>query len=260
MNSMSPKRRSHMSDSAMTGEAMSDKAMSDDAVNDDARPRASVPERPDARAGSPAAAASPSPARASRSPRRGRAIAGTAMAAALAVGLSGCGLIGQPQNKSAELAEWFTVTSPVFRDGGDLPARYACATYSGSAALGKTPPLRWSAGGVRNAQSYAIVVDDPDAAGGTYVHWVVAGIDQAQHELVEGGRLATMVEARNTAKKVGYTPPCPPKGERHRYRFTVYALDTRVPFSNGTSLQNALGDIAKHTVGRGRITGNFGDK
>ncbi len=230
MNSISPNRRSHMSDNA--------------------RPHANAPVRPDMRAGSRAAGH-----------RRGRRAAAVAAAVtALAAGLSGCGLIGQPQNKSAELAEWFTVTSPVFRDGGDLPARYACATYSGSAALGRTPPLRWSAGGVRNAQSYAIVVDDPDATGGTYVHWVVAGIDQAQHELVEGGRLGTMVEARNTAKKVGYTAPCPPKGERHRYRFTVYALDTRVPFTNGATLKDALGDIAKHTVGRGRITGNFGDK
>ncbi|MCP2335797.1 YbhB/YbcL family Raf kinase inhibitor-like protein [Actinomadura rupiterrae] len=244
MNSISPKRRSLMDQSPLT----------------DHNPHA------DRRTGARPVGGRAARVRGTRVPgtrtpgTRVRGIGAAASAAVLVTGLSGCGLIGQPQNKSAELAEWFTVTSPVFRDGGDLPARYACATYSGSAALGKTPPLRWSAGGIRTAQSYAIVVDDPDAAGGTYVHWVVAGIDQAQHELVEGGRLGTMVEARNTAKKVGYTPPCPPKGERHRYRFTVYALDTRVPFTTGISLRDALGDIAKHTVGRGRITGNFGDK
>ncbi|MEV4257220.1 YbhB/YbcL family Raf kinase inhibitor-like protein [Spirillospora sp. NPDC049652] len=252
MNSLSPKRRSHMSDDA--GPRPNDNARLGTPAG------AGLGAPAGTGLGTNAGAGSRADASARRSPRRGRRLAAAASVAAVAVGLSGCGLIGQPQNKSAELSEWFTVTSPVFRDGGDLPARYACATYSGSAALGKTPPLRWSAGGVRTAQSYAIVVDDPDAAGGTNVHWVVAGIDQAQHELVEGGRLGTMVEARNTAKKVGYTPPCPPKGARHRYRFTVYALDTRVPFANGATLKDALGDIAKHTVGRGRITGNFGDK
>ncbi|MQY08205.1 YbhB/YbcL family Raf kinase inhibitor-like protein [Actinomadura macrotermitis] len=181
-------------------------------------------------------------------------------ATALTVALSGCGLIGQPENKSAELSEWFTVTSPVFRDGGDLPTRFGCTTYSGSGGPGKTPPLRWSAGAQTKARSFAIVMDDPDAADGAYVHWVYAGIDSNKQELVEGAQLDKTIEGLNTGKKVGYTPPCPPKGERHRYRFTIYALDSPAPFANGAPLKESLGAIAKHTVARGRITGNFGTR
>ncbi|WP_030166887.1 YbhB/YbcL family Raf kinase inhibitor-like protein [Spirillospora albida] len=181
-----------------------------------------------------------------------RPILAAAGALALAGALSGCGLIGPPQNKSAELSEWFTVTSPVFRDGHDLPTRYGCSTYPGG--QGKTPPLRWS-GTPAETRSFAIVVDDPD---GAYVHWVIAGIDGTTHEIVEGARLDSTVEGVTTGKKVGYVPPCPPKGERHRYRFTIYALDAPAPFRSGATLKDALGAIAEHTVGRGRITGNFG--
>ncbi|WP_131743253.1 YbhB/YbcL family Raf kinase inhibitor-like protein [Actinomadura roseirufa] len=184
-----------------------------------------------------------------------RPILAAAGALALAGTLSGCGLIGQPQNKSAELSEWFTVTSPVFRDGKDLPTRYGCTTYPGG--QGKTPPLRWS-GAPADTRSFAIVMDDPDASNGAYVHWVFAGLNGTANALVEGARLDRTVEGLTTGKKVGYAPPCPPKGERHRYRFTIYALDAPAPFKSGASLKDSLGAIAKHTVGRGRITGNFG--
>ncbi|MCP9949273.1 MULTISPECIES: YbhB/YbcL family Raf kinase inhibitor-like protein [Actinomadura] len=185
-----------------------------------------------------------------------RPILAAAGALALAGTVGGCGLIGQPENKSAELSEWFTVTSPVFRDGGDLPPRYGCRTYSGGQD-GKTPPLRWSA--PAGTKSIAIVMDDPDASSGARVHWVIAGIDGTVNEIVEGARLDKTVEGLTTGnEKAGYVPPCPPKGERHRYRFTIYALDEPAPFRNGAELKDSLPAIAEHTVGRGRITGNFG--
>ena len=187
--------------------------------------------------------------------RRPTAAVASALALAGVLGLGGCGFIGQPKNASAELSEWFTVTSPVFRDGRELPTRYACKSYPGGA--GTTPPLRWS-GTPAGTRSFAIVVDDPDAATGAYVHWVIGGIDGTVHELVEGAQLSKTVEGLNTSEKVGYAPPCPPRGEQHRYRFTIYALDTEVPFRSGAPLKESLGAIAEHTVGRGRITGIFG--
>jgi Raf kinase inhibitor-like YbhB/YbcL family protein len=190
--------------------------------------------------------------------RRPTTAAACALALAGILGLSGCGLLGMDRTTSPELSEWFTVTSPVFRDGSELPTRYGCATYS--AGTGKTPPLRWS-GTPAGTRSFAIVMDDPDADTGAFVHWVVAGIDGTTQLLGEGARLDNKtVMGLNTSEKVGYLPPCPPKGEEHRYRFTIYALDTDVPFRNGASLQDSLGAIAEHTVGRGRITGTFGSK
>ncbi|MFB4318062.1 YbhB/YbcL family Raf kinase inhibitor-like protein [Actinomadura sp. 21ATH] len=192
-----------------------------------------------------------------RKDRRSVPAAAGALALAGILGLGGCGFVGQPQQAGAELSEWFTVSSPVFRDGRDLPTRYACTTYPGGAAT--TPPLMWS-GTPAGTRSYAIVMDDPDAVDGAFVHWVIAGIDGTTTQLVEGAKLDKAVQGLNTSDKVGYSPPCPAKGERHRYRFTIYALDTEVPFRSGATLKESLGAIAEHTVGRGRITGNFGSK
>ncbi|RAY10912.1 YbhB/YbcL family Raf kinase inhibitor-like protein [Actinomadura craniellae] len=187
-----------------------------------------------------------------RSVRRFR---GAAVALLAASGLAGCGLPGQT-NTSPELAEWFTVTSPAFRDGTVLPARFVCATYPGGE--GKTPPLHWS-GTPASTRAFAIVVDDPDAPEGAAVLWVIANLGGTTTSIVEGARPDNTVEALNTDGRVGYRAPCPPKGERNRYRFTVYALSEPVPLTRGAPLKQALGTIAKHTVGRGRITGNFGN-
>ncbi|MFG2003023.1 YbhB/YbcL family Raf kinase inhibitor-like protein [Spirillospora sp. NPDC048911] len=187
---------------------------------------------------------------------RRRPVSAAAGVVLLGGALSGCGLIGLPQNKAAELSEWFPVSSLAFRDGQDLPTRYGCSSYPGGQS--KTPPLHWT-GKPTGTRSYAIVVDDPDADNGAYVHWVIAGIGENTQDLVEGTKIdKTWVQGRNTGKKVGYEPPCPPRGEEHRYRFTIYALNDQAPFKPGATLKDSLGAIAKHTVGRGRITGNFG--
>jgi Raf kinase inhibitor-like YbhB/YbcL family protein len=182
---------------------------------------------------------------------------GTVAAAALAVAAvaGGCGLTGPAMTSSAELAE-ITVTSPAFVDGKDLPARFACPSYPGG--QGKTPPLRWSGAPSEETKAFAIVVDDPDTSDGAYVGWVIVNIDGTTNELVEGARPERTVETLNTSKKSVYVPPCPPRGERHRYRFTLYALSERVPLKHGAPLKEALGTIAKYTIGRGRITGMFG--
>jgi phosphatidylethanolamine-binding protein (PEBP) family uncharacterized protein len=64
----------------------------------------------------------------------------------------------------------------------------------------------------------------------------------------------------NTGGGPGYAPPCPPKGEQHRYRFTVYALREKVPLPNGAKLNQVLSEIAERTVARGRMTVQFGGR
>lgn len=185
-----------------------------------------------------------------------RQTAGAAAAVlALGVAVGGCGLTGPAVTSGAELAE-ITVTSPAFVDGKELPARFGCPSYPGG--QGKTPPLRWSGAPQEDTGAFAIVVDDPDTSDGAYVGWVLVNIDGTTNELVEGGRFERAVEALNTSKKTAYVAPCPPEGERHRYRFTLYALSERVALRQGAPLKEALGVIAKHTIGRGRITGMYG--
>ncbi|WP_233358808.1 YbhB/YbcL family Raf kinase inhibitor-like protein [Thermomonospora amylolytica] len=189
-------------------------------------------------------------------PRAARALAAAATAVALAGTASGCGMAGPAMNAGVEITE-FTVTSPAFHDGKELPARFACPKYPGG--QGRTPPLRWSGAPSQTTRAFAIVMDDPDGSDGAHVGWVIVNIDGTTTELVEGARPDRAVEALNTSKKTAYVPPCPPRGERHRYRFTVYALSERLALGQGAPLKEALSTIAKYTVGRGRITGNFGD-
>jgi len=72
--------------------------------------------------------------------------------------------------------------------------------------------------------SFALVVDDPDAPRGTFVHWLLWGVPGAARGLDEGASVG--VTGRNDVGRTGYGGPCPPKGHgSHHYRFRLYALD-----------------------------------
>ncbi|WP_106402015.1 YbhB/YbcL family Raf kinase inhibitor-like protein [Actinocorallia populi] len=178
-------------------------------------------------------------------------------AAALGVALllpliSGCGVVGSGSGDGGELTE-FTVSSPAFSDLKDIPGRYQCEARGGQ---GRTLPLHWS--GVPESKAFAIVVDDPDARGGTYIHWVLANLDGTTADLVEASLPDRAVQGRNSAGQASYAAPCPPAGERHRYRYTVYALKEPVPAGQVAELKDSLPAIAERTVGWGRITGYLG--
>ena len=114
--------------------------------------------------------------------------------------------------------------SPAFGNGGPIPARYA---YCGPGAQNLSPPLEW--GGVpAGAESFALLVQDPDAPGGSFVHWVVYDLPGSLSALPEGvSGSPELTEGANDYGTVGYGGPCPPPGPAHRYFFTLYAL--RVP-------------------------------
>jgi Raf kinase inhibitor-like YbhB/YbcL family protein len=178
------------------------------------------------------------------------------LAAVGVLALSGCGLVGQTKIVRGSVPDSITVTSPAFREGAPIPLRFACKTEGGQ---GKTPPLRWSVASTGVA-AQALVLDDPDAPSGAYVHWVLFNIDPTAVELLEGNVPRHAEQALNTAGQTGYAPPCPPKGEQHRYRFTMYALNSKVPLPNGAKLNQVLADIAERTVARGRMTVQFGGR
>jgi Raf kinase inhibitor-like YbhB/YbcL family protein len=175
------------------------------------------------------------------------------LAAVGLLSLTGCGLVGQTKIVRGSVPDSITVTSPAFRDGAPMPVRFACPQYGGRS---KTPPLRWSVA-QNGVGSLALIIDDPDSPSGAYVHWVLFNIDATANELLENVVPPRALQTMNTAQKVGYAPPCPPKGEVHRYRFTLYALKSKVPLRNGASLSDALSAIASRTIARGRMTATF---
>jgi Raf kinase inhibitor-like YbhB/YbcL family protein len=108
----------------------------------------------------------------------------------------------------------------------------------------------------RGAGALALVVDDPDAPRGTFVHWVVLDLPVGTAGLEASAVPSGAVQARNTAGRASYFPPCPPRGS-HRYRFTVYALSQPTGLADGADLDEALGAVESTATAYGRLVGTY---
>jgi hypothetical protein len=170
-----------------------------------------------------------------------------AMALAAAVLLGGCGLFGKPAPLSADAPITMQVTSPQFV-GGVIPAMYTCH------GKGESPPIFWSAP-PPGTKSLAVVIDDSDAPISPRVYWIVYDISPATTDLQAGTTPPHSRIAYNSSGRPDYDPPCPGTS-LHRYRFTVYALNTYFGNSlpNRARLAQALPAIAAHVTARGTQT------
>lgn len=123
-----------------------------------------------------------------------------------------------------------TIRAP-WPGGGQIPSRYTCD------GQGTAPAIR--GGGPRSA----LVMTDPDAPGGTFVHWT---------------RWDAGVEGRNSFGRVGYGPPCPPKGDKtHRYVVTVYSLRQKLGLPRGAAVAEVLAAIRRAARASGTIIGTY---
>lgn len=145
-----------------------------------------------------------------------------------------------------------TVTSPAFAEGGTIPQKFTCDGTEVS------PPLQWS-GIPDEAASLALVVDDPDAPGGTFLHWTLFGMDPSVGGLEEGTISDGALEGINDSGRTGYGGPCPPRGDNpHRYVFTVYALSSPIEAQAGAAEAEVRSAIAELAIAEGRLTGTYG--
>jgi Raf kinase inhibitor-like YbhB/YbcL family protein len=162
--------------------------------------------------------------------------------------LAGCG--GGGSNASApelaDAARTLVVTSPAFDDGTAIPATYTCT------GAGTSPELHWSGVPV-DTEALALVVDDPDAPNGTFTHWVVVDIPASTAQVATGQPPAEGTELRGSEGR-GWSPPCPPSGTHH-YRFSVYALSSRLALPASASLDDAMKAIEGKTAAWGRLIG-----
>jgi Raf kinase inhibitor-like YbhB/YbcL family protein len=151
------------------------------------------------------------------------------------------------------------VSSTAFEDGQPIPA-----TYSGD---GKNipPPLFWT-GSTDKVQSFALVVEDPDApTPDPYVHWLLYNIPASVRQLPEGLEkepgLATFhnaMQGKNSSLKTGWTGMAPPKGDTpHRYFFQLFALDTRLNLDSGIGRAELFDAMSGHVIARGRTIGTY---
>lgn len=132
------------------------------------------------------------------------------------------------------------LTSSAFREGELIPAKYTCDGRNVS------PPLRFD-GVPEGATSLALIVEDPDAPSGTFVHWVLYHLPPTMRELPEGVNPSEVtksgaMQGRNDFHQTGYGGPCPPGGT-HRYFFRLYALNAAVELhagATGKELESAM--------------------
>ncbi|HLC65665.1 MAG TPA: YbhB/YbcL family Raf kinase inhibitor-like protein [Candidatus Nanoarchaeia archaeon] len=133
-----------------------------------------------------------------------------------------------------------TLTSPAFRHNSEIPAKYTCRGQD-------INPQLDILGVPKNAKSLVLIVDDPDAPMGMWVHWVVWNIPivtSIKENSIPG------VQGMNDFGKKDYGGPCPPSGT-HRYFFKLYALDTTLTLREGRKkdVEKAMeGHIIEKTV------------
>ena len=172
--------------------------------------------------------------------RRGAVVVLSALAALLA-GLA-------PSDAAAKRP--FTLRSTAFEPDGTIPVQYTCK------GAGMSPALAWK-NVPSGTKQFALIVQDPDAPIGTFVHWVVAGIGAKTRSIAENTEPPNAFGGLNGAGRPGWIPPCPPSGT-HRYVFTLYALKSKLslpPGANATTVR----DAAKgKTVGTAKLVGRFG--
>ena len=160
--------------------------------------------------------------------------------------LAGCGGGDTVEGPAPSAPDRLQLSSPAFKDDAALPKRFSCDGDD------SPPPLRWTQPPPQT-RSLALTVEDPDAPGGTFVHWTVYGIDAAAREVPADAR-----EGENSFGKQGYGGPCPPKGDKaHRYVFTVYALKTEPSLAAGASPEEVRKAVAETAIAQGRLTGRF---
>lgn len=180
--------------------------------------------------------------------RRGGAIVSRVRALLLAVGvlLAGCGGGSGDITPDATPAGTLEVSSDAFDDGGAIPPRFTCDGED------TVPPVTWS-GLPDGTEQVAVTLTDPDAPGGTFVHWLTVFPPE------DGTDAAPTVEGRNGFDATGYGGPCPPEGdEPHRYVFTVYASGADLDLKPGFSASELADALEADLLARGLLTGTFG--
>jgi Raf kinase inhibitor-like YbhB/YbcL family protein len=140
------------------------------------------------------------------------------------------------------------ISSPAFGDGTSIPSKYTCDGANTS------PPLAFS-GVPAKAQSLVLIVDDPDAPGGTFDHWIAWNIPPNTTSVGEG-QSPQGSSGRNGFGKTGYGGPCPPSGE-HRYQFKLYALDTTLTVAPSATKANIENLMRGHTVAEAQMVGKY---
>jgi Raf kinase inhibitor-like YbhB/YbcL family protein len=152
--------------------------------------------------------------------------------------------------------ERISISSNAFEHEATIPARHTCDSENLS------PQLRWKRV-PEKTKSLALIMDDPDAPGRTFVHWVIFNMPKDRLELVEDVPKDPelqdgSIQGQTDFGRVGYGGPCPPPGRPHRYFFKIYALDKKLSLSSKASKADVEEAMKGHVLGQGALMGRYG--
>ncbi len=148
------------------------------------------------------------------------------------------------------------IHSSAFKNGEFIPSKYTCEGSNIS------PELNWTVN-ANGIKSFAIILSDPDAPGGDFVHWVIFNIPANFKELHEDVTPSRNIPdevmiGTNSFGHVGYGGPCPPGGKPHRYFFKIYGLDTILHHvETGATKSELLKAMKGHILAEGELMGKY---
>ncbi len=151
-----------------------------------------------------------------------------------------------------------TLSTTAFRNNAAIPERFSCQGEDIS------PSLAWSSA-PEETKSFALLLEDPDAPRGPYIHWVIYNIPAGEHGLAENIAKRDPLpngtrQGINSAGQLGYSGPCPPPGKAHRYYFRLYALDTEINIPGEATRDKLESAMQGHILAEGEIMGTFSVK
>lgn len=149
----------------------------------------------------------------------------------------------------------FNITTTAFEYGATFPEKHTCKGDDLS------PPLRWDEV-PKGTTSLALILEDPDAPGGTFTHWIVYNLPPDSDGLEEIIPIRKnlkngAIQGKNDFGKLGYGGPCPPKGEEHRYFFRLFALKKKLPPESANKAKNFYEAINGLIIEKAEYMGKF---
>lgn len=141
------------------------------------------------------------------------------------------------------------ITSPAFEDNQMIPATYTCDSDN------LNPPLNIS-DVPESTQSLALIMEDPDAPGGTFTHWIMWNIPPDTKTIEENDWLDGAEQGMNDGGELGYLGPCPPEGVHH-YHFKLYALSKKLDLKGDVKKEELEREINNNLIGKAELVGLY---
>ncbi len=147
------------------------------------------------------------------------------------------------------------LSSPSIAPGAAIASDFACS------GADRSPELAWR-GAPKSTVTFALIVEDPDAPGGTFIHWVAYNIPAGTTSLLAGlPQIAEIpgggINGMNGFGHIGYNGPCPPPGKTHHYRFHLFALDSALSVGERADAAAIRSAIKGHVAADAELTGIF---